>query len=331
MFDWIPALTKQINAGMETLRTALDTVLELAIALATVGVVAMAITDLVKHTFRVRKLFNVLSIRMWIHGSTLPASGAGSLYRWPVAFCRRCGDTLVRFRDACGQKGENTRDCVWKQLSTLATSGDVDALYALKPAALMGQVAAASRVAVASPDKYGELLKTLVGRGGAEDLTALIEASKRLNEAKEKVEQTAADRDALTGPNDATTDEGSRERDVDLARQRLDESRATEADRQSDVDAARTRVTYFIERHIDAFQINLAARWERWNRVAAFVIAFALVLAFLPEVKVPGSDGKVDSSVVTVLPALPIALLAAFIAPVAKDLVASLKKVRGRS
>ena len=320
MLDWITTLTNRINEGMQTLGATSDTVFELTIALAAVGVVAMAVTDLVKNTFRVRKLFNLLSIRMWIHGSTLPPSGAGSFYGWPAAFCLRCADTLVRFRNACGKDATCKRDCVWTQLSTLATSGDVEALYALKPAALMGQVAAASRVAVASPVKYRELLGTLVGRGGKEELDALSAASETLDEAKKTVEQAATGyREALAALERETTGEANeRETAADIARRRLDESRATEAARQADVDAARTRVTYFIERHIDAFQINLAARWERWNRVAAFVIAFALVLGFL-------------SANVGVLSAVPIALLAAFIAPVAKDLVASLKKVRGRS
>ena len=321
MLDWVTTLTNKINEGMETLGATSDTVLKLTIALAAVGVAAMAITDLVKNTFRVRKLFNLLSIRMWIQGSTLPPSGAGSLYRWPAALCFRYADTLVRFRKACGKDAESTRELVWTQLSTLATSGDVDALYALKPAALMGQVAAASRVAVASPDKYGELLETLVGRGGTGELYALKSASQTLQEAKMEVEQTAARyREALVALAEAVPGVASDECEAtaDVARRLLDESRATEAARQAAVDAARTRVTYFIERHIDAFQINLAARWERWNRVAAFVIAFALVLVFL-------------SANVGVLGALPIALLAAFIAPVAKDLVASLKKVRGRS
>ena len=320
MLSWITTLTKQINEGMKTLGAAADTVLDLTIALAAVGVAAMAITDLVKNTFRVRKLFNVLSIRMWIHGSTLPASGAGSLYRWPGAFCRRCGDTLVRFRNACGQNAQSKRERVWEQLSTLATSGDVDALYALKPAALMGQVAAASRVAVGSPDKYGELLRTLVGRGGKEDLDALKTASQTLEQATQNVKHAVAEhQNALKALEDAVTNSSSDEhKAVESTQRTLDESRANEADRQADVDAARTRVTYFIERHIDAFQINLTARWERWNRVAAFVIAFALVLGFLS-----ANEG--------VLGTLPIALLAAFIAPVAKDLVASLKKVRGRS
>ena len=315
MFDWTGTLTGTINQGMARLAATSDTVLSLAIALAAVGVAAMAITDLVKHTLRLRKLFNVLSIRMWIQGPMLAPSGAGSLHGWPAAFLLRRRDTLSRFLKACRQ--DDQRECVWTQLSTLATSGDMQALHALKPAALMGQVAAASRVAVTSPTEYGELLQVLVGRGGRAELNALTAASQALEAAKEEVKQAGARyRNGM-----AVLEEGgatSEREAADVARQVLDDAKAVEAEKQAVVDTALTRVTYFVERNIDAFQINLAARWERWNRVAAFGVSFALVLGFL--------SAKVGAK-----SALPIAVLAAFIAPVAKDVVTSLRKLRGGS
>lgn len=329
MFDWVGTLTGAINQGMAVLATKSDRALELAIALAAVGVAAMAITQMFKDTLRLHKLFNVLSIRMWIDGPTSgrPA-GAGSLVAWPAAFAAKTMDRTRRFAVVCSR--DDHREKVWSQLTDLATAGDVEALHTLAPSSLMGQVAAASRVAVASPTEYAELLQTLVGRAGAAGLLALNAASAALAAAKKDVQQASdGHAQAVAALHNATVHHAetgtgqeavkNAEATADAARRVLDAAKALEGDRQMAVDAARTRVSYFIERNIDAFQINLASRWERWNRVAAFGVSFLLVLAFL---STRGGN---------IMQAVPMAVLAAFIAPVAKDLVISLQKLRGRA
>jgi hypothetical protein len=80
---------------------------------------------------------------------------------------------------------------------------------------------------------------------------------------------------------------------------------------------ARNRVTHQMQRAVDSFQITTAFRWKWSLQMASFAISF--VFAYLA-VKVYGQG----ASGVTLWSAL----IAGFIAPVARDLLAALQKLR---
>ena len=94
-----------------------------------------------------------------------------------------------------------------------------------------------------------------------------------------------------------------------------------------EVERARVRVGNLVERSIDALQISVASRWERSNKIVAFVVsalvtAATFVVYFRATEQAPESSGRVFAlGVVT-------SILAGFVAPVAKDLVTALQNLR---
>jgi hypothetical protein len=79
---------------------------------------------------------------------------------------------------------------------------------------------------------------------------------------------------------------------------------------------ARTRVTHQIQRAIDAFQIDTSFRWKWLLQLASFFISFLFALMAL------------NRSLVSQGNALVSAAIAGFLAPVARDLFATLQKLR---
>lgn len=89
---------------------------------------------------------------------------------------------------------------------------------------------------------------------------------------------------------------------------------------QARVDA-RARVTHAVQRGLDGLQIALGFRWKRALQVAAFVLSYLIVLVALALVHGGASpfSGRI----------LLVALLAGFLAPVSRDLLAALQRLRG--
>ncbi|OGW63564.1 MAG: hypothetical protein A2V83_09360 [Nitrospirae bacterium RBG_16_64_22] len=82
---------------------------------------------------------------------------------------------------------------------------------------------------------------------------------------------------------------------------------------------ARARVQHFIQRAIDGFQVSVSHRWKLWHHVASLAIGFAIVYMALTH----AGGGKWG-----VAGAVLISIVAAFVAPVSKDLVAALQQLR---
>ena len=92
---------------------------------------------------------------------------------------------------------------------------------------------------------------------------------------------------------------------------------------QAQVDA-RTRVIHQVQRSIDGFQISAGFRWKWILQVVSFAISFALI--FVGFSMHAGADGLRLDHVGSYILA---GLLGGFLAPVARDLVAALQKLRG--
>ena len=90
---------------------------------------------------------------------------------------------------------------------------------------------------------------------------------------------------------------------------------------QEEVDA-RTRVTHHIQRAIDGFQIAAGYRWKLSLQIAAFVMSF-LVTVLAVSVHGNASPGAGE------LPGiLLVGLVGGFLAPIARDLLSALQKLR---
>ena len=83
---------------------------------------------------------------------------------------------------------------------------------------------------------------------------------------------------------------------------------------------ARARVSHRIQRNLDAVQIALGSRWRFWMQLIAVVLGTLLLEAAV--VKTAGFR------VGTILLALPIGILGGYLAPVTRDLVATLQTLR---
>jgi hypothetical protein len=85
---------------------------------------------------------------------------------------------------------------------------------------------------------------------------------------------------------------------------------------------ARTRVTHQCQRAIDAFQISTGFRWKWILQLASFAVS-----AVLATVALSYGTAAVQSNLFSITIS---AILAGFLAPVAKDLLAVLQKARGQ-
>lgn len=257
----------------EGLRIIAEFGLPMLSALAGVGIISMALLQVVKDLSRIQANFNRRRIREW-------------LQRRPGADCER-------------------------QLLMLASGGDADALYELQAPGLMGQIAMASRVAVAYPRQYELLLRALAGPDSDEDISTITNAAREDEQRRQDRLERRSAPDAA-----AASDVDERRREQVLI----------------DVEQARTRLAHMIERNIDALQIKVSSRWERWNKLWAFVCSWLVTVVAFSLYFYVSNDGlevspaAAASLVVTTFAA---GIFAGFVAPVAKDLVAALQRLRG--
>lgn len=84
---------------------------------------------------------------------------------------------------------------------------------------------------------------------------------------------------------------------------------------------ARNRLTHQLQRAVDGFQIATGYRWTYWMKVASFVIS-----AILAAIAVQTKGGGIISHVGVILFT---AVLAGFLAPIARDLAATIQRLRG--
>jgi len=95
-----------------------------------------------------------------------------------------------------------------------------------------------------------------------------------------------------------------------------------------DVERARVRVGHMIERSVDALQISISSKWERRNKISAFVLSILVTAAsfwlyfFTTDQRLGPLLGRLS------LLGLVTALLGGFLAPVAKDLVTALQNLK---
>ena len=85
------------------------------------------------------------------------------------------------------------------------------------------------------------------------------------------------------------------------------------------------RIQQSVQRQLDTFQLKTEYFWSRWNQMMSFLIG--AVVLFLAIYYSRSASGAIDSD----LPAIILlSLIGGFTAPVAKDLVTNLRKVKVR-
>jgi hypothetical protein len=84
---------------------------------------------------------------------------------------------------------------------------------------------------------------------------------------------------------------------------------------------ARNRVTHQLQRAVDGFQIATGYRWTLWMKVASFVVS-----GILAAIAVATKGGGILPHIGVILFT---AVMAGFLAPIARDLAATIQKLRG--
>lgn len=171
------------------------------------------------------------------------------------------------------------------------------ALFELEIDRLMGQIQDAADIALNNPRLYPDLFQFLTRGAQPEDVERWVQ----------EVAQLVASADTS------------------------EQQRKEIADRY-------TRLKQAIRRHLDSFQIVTALRWREWNQFAAMVVGGVLLLLaqLVALAHTPGGNGTPWMELGRQLMATPwvgiklllISLFGGMLAPVAKDLVDALRKVK---
>jgi hypothetical protein len=112
-------------------------------------------------------------------------------------------------------------------------------------------------------------------------------------------------------------------RAAELGRAALERMRSdAPGDYQILVDA-RSRVTHQVQRSVDALQIAAGFRWKLTLQIAAFATSYVLTVVGLSLYRPPGTS-VLTSAIVSV----PLGLIAGFLAPIARDIVAIVSRAR---
>lgn len=234
-----------------------DKLFPLAMALSIVGVATMAVIQMTRDLFPIRRKFHEFEVRRWFDKAAAHVQEPEILEVWKKAGVAP-PDPAKAFH----------------QLVRLTTAGDANALLSLEIERLSGQMAAASRVTADFPPIGPDFMHCLAAYASPADL-ARVETERAVYASLSKEDQTAAAE-------------------------------------------ARARVQHHIQRAIDGLQIGVSHRWKFWHHIASLAIGFVIVLAALSQQRKEwGMAGAVLISV-----------LAAFVAPVSKDLVAALQQLR---
>lgn len=234
-----------------------DKFLPFAMAMSAVGVATMAVIQMTRDLFPIRRKFHEFEVRRWFDKAAAHVQEPEILEAWNKAGVAP-PDPAKAFH----------------QLVRLTTAGDANALLSLEIERLAGQMAAASRVTADFPPVGPDFMHCLAAYASPADL-ARVETERAAYASLAKEDQTAAAE-------------------------------------------ARARVQHHIQRAIDGLQIGVSHRWKFWHHIASLAIGFVIVLAALSQQRKEwGMAGAVL-----------ISILAAFVAPVSKDLVAALQQLR---
>jgi len=186
----------------------------LATALAGVGTATMAAFQMVKDLFHVRREFHRNRVRKWFQRRAAATTGVHA---------KEAEESLVR----------------------LATAGDDDALYSLEVDKLAGQINAAARMALDSPQGNRDLIYCLAAQADSDDLTKVLNPPASVSASASDAEKKQA------------------------------------RDQAASYLEAKNRVATHIQRTLDGFQIMLDYQWKYWNQKWAFGLNFAFVMALL--------------------------------------------------
>jgi hypothetical protein len=282
-------------------------ILEYAVTLAALGALTVAIQEAVKKLWSVLGKFHRNALRSWLapgHGTAVKHYSA---MRMPDSdqSGKASGGELRAYAELLHLTTGLTEP---RGLATPPPTGFdrhvSNALFELELAQMMGQVQEAADAALNNPTRYPALFAFLTRGCATEDV--------------EQWKDAMASKDVPPNPGASPPDQRDPKKLADLY----------------------GRIRLLVRRQLDSFQTVTAYRWREWNQLAAIALgAILMFLAQLPStvgsgvalLSVPGFEALLATlfSVAGFKMAL-VSVLGGVLAPVAKDLVDALGKVKTR-
>lgn len=261
-----------------------------AVPLAAIGTVSMALIQAVKNATPVRNWFQRLRLRKWLMASIRGNYGGSR----SVRLFRGMKESVRYFRGSERQERRERLDLLRKveqDLISLATSGDMDAFYDLPIEGLCDQIRKIMSVVLDYPNSH-ELLLRCLARG-----------------------VSSSDLDRVFGEYKATV--------LDDADQSVSDEKAA----FREFAAAKGRILIQTRCSVDAIQTSIGFRWKFWLQLVSMILSAILGIVALNLGAINAGKGDLKESP-ELWTSLLIGLLAGFIAPVARDLVAGIEKWR---
>jgi hypothetical protein len=182
-----------------------------------------------------------------------------------------------------------------RELVQLATDGDSNAFYSLPIEQLCGQMNAAAQSVLDHPRDYPSLLLCLASQAAPADIDLLFSGPPP---------PPPRPRDGVP-----TTDQ-----------QPVDDT--VQREMLQDFVDARNRVTHQVQRAIDALQLSAGSRWKLSIQIGSIILSGGLAVLGV------SLFGDVHGFWHWLLTVFIVALLGGFFAPIARDLIAGLQRLR---
>jgi hypothetical protein len=301
----------QITQGLHRITEALS---HWAIPIAAVGTVSMAILQSVKNQTPIRNWYQKLRLRKWLLSSIRGDYSKSWIARLKHGLNLRFPSTKDEEHklkvDKLRKKQLDRLEEVEDELIALATSGDREAFYDLPIDGLCDQIRKIVSVILDYPNLHEMLLRVLARGASSSDIALLLNAQA----TDEKGQKAPTKKEA--------TDNAQQTAAVVHAAPTKDE--AAKAFRE--ITAAKSRVLSQIRCSVDAMQISIGFRWKFWLQSASMVLSTVIGAVAFGLKGVRGTSGAIDWAICG--RALGFGVLAGFLAPIARDLVASTEKWR---
>lgn len=280
----------QISVGVKQIS---DAVLRWAIPLAAIGSVSMAFIQTAKNVTPIRNWFQRVRLRKWLLTSIRGDHDVNKfvrIFKWLKKFRRRS----VAEKKQPESERDQLRN-VERRLIDLATSGDTDAFYDLPIDELCGQIRKIVSVILDYPDSNKALLCCLASgenrKDIAEDIATILK-------------------------------QGSSQ-----VLDRPDQSVQNEKEAFRKFAEAKSRILVQVRCSVDAIQTSIGYRWKFWLQLVSMILSGVIGVVALNLGLVAADKGTMNETS-AFWASVFIGLLAGFLAPVARDLVAALEKLR---
>ncbi len=281
----------QVTQGLDTIKAAIS---HWAIPIAAVGTVTMAILQTLKDQTPIRNWYQKIRLRKWllssIRGDYSKSWITQIRYRLHLRFPSNKNEEHKLKVEDLRKEQLGLLNEVEDDLIALATSGDREAFYDLPIDGLCDQIRKVVSVILDYPNLHEKLVRVLARGASSCDIALLLKAQGTEGNGQ-----------------GATTKE-----------------EAARAFRE--ITAAKSRVLSQIRCSVDAMQIAIGFRWKLWLQSASMVLSTVIGAVAFGLKGVRGPDGAIDWSICG--RALVFGVLAGFLAPIARDLVAATGKWR---